>query len=1109
MAVEQLAQDSDATRRVSELPGESDPRRTPDESTVGMASPPTVPEPAPVGADVAPLEIGEILLGRFSVLRLIAQGGMGAVYEAHDSVLRTSVALKLIRRRIAQDRTAMERFRREVLLARQVSHHNVCRVYELYEATTAAGEPVQFLTMELLVGETLSRKLAREGRLSTAQALPLATQMCAGLAAAHAEGVVHRDFKSSNVMLVPRAEVPGEPSTGTTRVAITDFGVACALSAAGDGEERLTGEAGVLGTPEYMAPEQVTGGEVTPATDIYALGVVLYEMVTGKLPFAGDTPLIAAARRLNEAAPRPELIAPGLEARWSRAIVRCLAREPRRRFESALEVSEALGGQTRRWRRPQVAVVLALSALLGAVAAVWTVPKVQSWRTRHVATVAAPRPAVAILGFANSLPAKSLPWLPTAVEEMLRKELASAETSIRALSTDWVADARRSLGVTAEQLPDVETRKRLQGLLVANRLVYGDIAPSWPGSDAVQLRLHLLDGPTGKELAVFSEELGPGATQLPEALGRVGGRVREALHAPLTSEEEAALTASRMKSLEAAQVYATGVARLRAFDYAQARDSFQAALAHDSSLVDAEWRIAASWQAQGYRKKAREVAEHLVSRKQLLTAGQAAELGAWALVLGEGGEDLWLKGSKAAKKGLDARVAVFNTRPDDEEFGLGVAFDNAPANIELALVKRLRLLPRPLSDDLRLDLAEAEALFGTDTTRAHRLLDDVERRAGELGARSEQALAYRIRGDLLYATNRRSEAVTSLRKAVRLFSEVGELRAAAFAACWMTFVTGDSGTIREGRVAVDEALAALRRIGYRAWLRTLLCLSAHLYLWSGDAENAKKRLDEASSEGEFLEGPDDTACFAARFRVFTADADIAGQRAALQQWRREGEDSSAGLSFEATLLWEQDRLEESLVTQRRLVAAAAQRGDKQSAEEGQLGICASECERGHLAEGLACLEALPHFPHAGVFLENERHMAEARCKYLAKDFPGAETAMRAVAPADPDQFQNRTGYRIQLARVMAANGKTAKAIADLRSILADIESRPGYRAFGFRASLALGEAELMAGMAAGRPRLVRLEQEAKSREFFRIARLAREALDRNRPGKRGASAASR
>lgn len=188
--------------------------------------------------------------------------------------------------------------RREVLHARGVSHRNVCRVYELYDATTRAGVPIHFLTMELLEGETLTQRISRQGRLTTTEALPLVRQLCEGLAAAHAEGVIHRDFKSGNVMLVPRRGGPAEASATPMRVAITDFGIARAVQASGTetGAERLTGGASALGTPEYMAPEQVSGNAVTPATDIYALGVVLYEMVTGELPFTGETPLAIAAK---------------------------------------------------------------------------------------------------------------------------------------------------------------------------------------------------------------------------------------------------------------------------------------------------------------------------------------------------------------------------------------------------------------------------------------------------------------------------------------------------------------------------------------------------------------------------------------------------------------------------------------------------------------------------------------------------------------------------------------------------------------------------------------------------------------------------------------------
>jgi TolB-like protein len=230
-----------------------------------------------------------------------------------------------------------------------VSHPNVCRVYELYESTTATGAPCHFLTMEFLEGETLAARLSSRGRLSTKEALPLVQQMCDGLAAAHAQGVIHRDFKSSNVMLVPRTgESDGDNGP---RVAITDFGIARALAEDG-ASAALTQEATILGTPEYMAPEQVTGGPVSIATDVYALGVVLYEMVTGKLPFTAATPLATAARRLHEAVPKPEALVPGLDARFSRTILRCLEREPQRRFQAMADVREALSARPARKRPP-------------------------------------------------------------------------------------------------------------------------------------------------------------------------------------------------------------------------------------------------------------------------------------------------------------------------------------------------------------------------------------------------------------------------------------------------------------------------------------------------------------------------------------------------------------------------------------------------------------------------------------------------------------------------------------------------------------------------------------------------------------------------------------
>jgi class 3 adenylate cyclase/predicted ATPase len=270
---------------------------------------------------------------------------MGELYEAEDLELHERVALKTILSDIAHDERSIGRFKREVHLARQVTHPNVCRIYDVFRHRDAAAQAdrpadeVVFLAMELLHGETLADKLRRDGRFSTVEMLPLVRQMAAGLTAAHRVGVVHRDFKSHNVMLVKPTGADEE-----LRVVITDFGLAwrnehdesTALSLA------MSMENEILGTPAYMAPEQVEGGPVTPATDVYALGVVLYEMVTGTWPFVGGTPLKMATARLHEPAPSPRVHVPGIDPLWEATILRCLARRPEDRFASAADVVSAL-----------------------------------------------------------------------------------------------------------------------------------------------------------------------------------------------------------------------------------------------------------------------------------------------------------------------------------------------------------------------------------------------------------------------------------------------------------------------------------------------------------------------------------------------------------------------------------------------------------------------------------------------------------------------------------------------------------------------------------------------------------------------------------------------
>jgi len=284
---------------------------------------------------------GEIILGRFRIVRPIGSGGMGDVYEAEDLQLGR-VALKTIRQDIASSPEAFDRFRQEVQLARKISGAQVCRIHELYLIPADRGRAATaFLTMEYLDGTTLSQRLKDSGPLPVKQAQVVALDICEGLRLVHAKGVIHRDLKSANIMLC------GEG--GSMRAVLMDFGLARDSGVAGPDDQTSpiasaqdrTLPGAIMGTPAYMAPEQFEGNAVSPATDIYALGIVLYELITGLRPYAAPTPVAAAIRRAQRPTPPSSLIH-SVPRKWDRIIQRCLQYAPAERFQSADEVAKAL-----------------------------------------------------------------------------------------------------------------------------------------------------------------------------------------------------------------------------------------------------------------------------------------------------------------------------------------------------------------------------------------------------------------------------------------------------------------------------------------------------------------------------------------------------------------------------------------------------------------------------------------------------------------------------------------------------------------------------------------------------------------------------------------------
>lgn len=278
---------------------------------------------------------GQQLAGRYRVTRFLARGGMGEVYEVFDDVLGAAIAIKALMPAGGDPIKREARLRREVHLGRQVTHPAVCRLFDVDHETTAAPSgtmTVPFVTMELLSGSTLGEHLTRNGPLAPEAAMPIVEQLVLGLEAAHEVGIIHRDFKPANVILVPRDGQ--EP-----RVVITDFGLARALT-----DDEVVTTTDFAGTPAYMAPEQVLNQPMTAATDVFALGVTLFELVTGARPYEGTSPFGVAMQRVRADAPRAITRTPGLDPRWDAVIARCLARDPADRFARVRDVLEGLRG---------------------------------------------------------------------------------------------------------------------------------------------------------------------------------------------------------------------------------------------------------------------------------------------------------------------------------------------------------------------------------------------------------------------------------------------------------------------------------------------------------------------------------------------------------------------------------------------------------------------------------------------------------------------------------------------------------------------------------------------------------------------------------------------
>jgi serine/threonine protein kinase/Flp pilus assembly protein TadD len=345
------------------------------------------------------LTTGSTFAGRYQVIEELGKGGMGRVYKVYDTEIKEKIGLKLLRPELGIDEELIERFRNELRLARKIGHRNVCKMFDLNKA-----EGAYYLTMEFVPGEDLKRLIRKVGQMPAEKTISIARQICEGLAEAHGLGIVHRDLKPQNVMV---------DEGGNAK--IMDFGIARSLAAKG-----ITGAGVLIGTPEYMSPEQVEGRDVDERSDIYSLGVILFEMVTGRVHFEGDTPFTVGVKHKSEPPRDPRELNPQVTEELGRLILRCLAKEKEKRYQNTAEIladlsqiekglpmTERIKPERRPLTSREITVKFKVKKLLvpAAIILVLIVAAVTFWQLRPHRKVMPPppsaKPSLAVMYFEN------------------------------------------------------------------------------------------------------------------------------------------------------------------------------------------------------------------------------------------------------------------------------------------------------------------------------------------------------------------------------------------------------------------------------------------------------------------------------------------------------------------------------------------------------------------------------------------------------------------------------------------------------------------------------------------------------------------------------------
>ena len=773
------------------------------------------------------------MLGHYRVIEQIGAGGMGIVYRAHDEQLDRDVAIKVLPAGMLADDVARKRFRKEALALARLNHPNVATVHEF---GNQAG--TDFLVTEYIVGVSLDQQVAA-GPLPIGQFLDLARQLVQGLGAAHEDGIVHCDLKPANLRLTPDG-----------RLKILDFGLAHWVPRGGElgPTVTLTAHREVSGTLPYMAPEQLRGGTANTRTDIWATGVVLYEMATAHRPFEGQVPTALVDDIIHKAPLPPRKLRSELSPNLDAVILKCLEKQPARRYQSVRELQsdlERLGaGRTlvragRRWLWLAIAGTLALS--LGVAGSRYLVlhrrePEPASSRERR---------SVAVLGFKNVSSKPEEDWVSTALSEMLTTELAAGQ-SLRTIPGENVARTKIDLSLPDTNSYSPDTLSRIRKNLGADYVVLGSYYDT--GKEAggrLRLDLWLQDARAGETVAAVSET-GTEA-QLIDLVSRTGSELRGKLGVGEVMAADAnAIRASMPADPEAARLYSDGLSRLRKFDALGAQGLLERAAAREPNFALVHSALAEAWSRLGYDVKAKGEAKTAFDLSATLSPEDRLLV-----------EARYREANRQGDKAIELYRALFDQFPDNLEYGLFLAATQMHldrAKDALGTVEALRRTSSLAREDPRVDLAEAYGAESLgDFKRAQTAASNAVRRSEAIGAPLLSAAAKLQQCRTLRNRGQYRDAVAACRSARDAYANSGNSGQMAVAMVAVGATAYEQGDLAGAEKSEEDALAVFQQIGHKSGIASTLSEIANVLSARGDHAGAELRYRQALATYRELE----------------------------------------------------------------------------------------------------------------------------------------------------------------------------------------------------------------------------------------------------------------